>query len=147
MRPFPVALLLFPFVLFACHKAQKKPAYPPLSNVWRWTSYSLPGGGLRQPAPDSPVFLVLTGDSTSEVSIDGLLGSLGYFHINRDSSFMTFSIPPMLTRDSLKLCASCALTISGDTITLQRPTANPTNYGVFTFVRPNPMPSCINCSP
>ena len=146
MRPFPVTLLLTTLVLFACHKAQKKPVYPSLSNVWRWTSYRLPGGGLRQPDRDSPVYLVLSNDSVSDVFIDGYLGSFSHYHINRDSSFMTFSVPVLLTRDSLALCTSCALTVSGDTVTLQLPTANPSNYGMFTFVRPNPMPPCINCS-
>ena len=148
MRPFPSVLLLTTFVLFACHKnkAPKKPVNPPLSNVWRWTSYSLPGGGLRQPARDSAVFLALNGDSTAVTFVSGSIVSVAYFHINPDSTFMTFSFPVLLSGDSLKLCTSCALTISPDTITLQAPVANPSNYGVFTFVRPNPMPSCLNCS-
>lgn len=147
MRPFPVTLLLTTLVLFACHKkTPNKPANQPLSNVWRWTSYSLPGGGLRQPAPDSPVYLVLDRDSAALTYIYYSIASVAYYHINRDSSFMTFSGPLLLSRDSLKLCTSCALTVSGNTITLQAPTANPANYGVFTFVRPNPMPPCINCS-
>ena len=147
MRPFLATLLLTTLILLACHKTQKKPVYPSLSNVWRWVSYSQPGGPLK-PSGDSAVFLVLTSDSTWEVFIGGLLGSPGYYQINRDSSFMTFSTPALLylSPDSLKLCTACAMTISRDTITLQWPTANPTNYGVFTFARPNPMPSCINCS-
>jgi len=141
--------LLLPvfLVLLACHKNKppKIPFNPPLSNVWRWISVTVPGG-LRQPAKDSAVLLVLDRDSAFNVAINGVYGPAGHYHINPDSNFMTFSVPPVLYSDSLRLCGTCALTVSADTITLKAPAANPTNYGLFTFVRPNPIPPCINCS-
>lgn len=146
MRPF-LAILLIALTLFACHKGHEKSSSLPPYKGWRWVSYSLPGGGLLQPARDSTAILYLYGDSSFNILVNNYLLSWGSYTMNRDSGFMTFSTPALLyPPDSLRLCTGCALTISRDTITLRPPLANPTNYGTFTFVRSDAVPACINCS-
>jgi hypothetical protein len=106
---------------------------------WQWTSYTLPGAGNNslKPARDSTVILFLDGDSSFNIRINDSLVSAGYYHTTPDSAQMNFSTPALVyPGNGLRLCTTCDLTVSKDTLTLRPPLANALNGNIFIFIKP-----------
>jgi len=139
MKPFLPILLLSASAFFACEKNTHQPKPPVFHTVqWRWTSYTLPGAGNGsfQPARDSTVILFLDGDSSFNIRVNGSLLSAGYYHTTPDSVQMNFSTPALVyPNSSLRLCTTCALTVSKDSLTLRPPLASQGNGSTFIFVK------------